>query len=252
MVVTLPPVIVVSQMMMVVWVVVLVLMGHGIDVHKLGTAATLPSMVVDESANDGPGVGYGGQVGVRGGVLVSFFMDVDVSVKGNIIAARIDGLSIEGDVDIHDTDQTGTLAGLELGDLDFARQDDEDHKDSISEKKPVFLRHYLLRQYKNAQIKAPYPRLMTPVNWQTPLENRYKINFDAARFTRECAIGIGVVVRGNKGDFYAGLSKKIMGSLTPENAEALAASEAVLLGLECGFRNVTIEGDATNIISALL
>ncbi|KAK3026414.1 hypothetical protein RJ639_041426 [Escallonia herrerae] len=85
---------------------------------------------------------------------------------------------------------------------------------------------------------------MTPVNWQTPLENRYKINFDAARFTRECAIGIGVVVRG--------LSKKIMGSLTPENAEALAASEAVLLGLECGFRNVTIEGDATNIISALL
>ncbi|KAK3026401.1 hypothetical protein RJ639_041413 [Escallonia herrerae] len=63
--------------------------------------------------------------------------DVDVSVKGNIIAARIDGLSIEGDVDIHDTDQTGTLPGLELGDLDFARQDDEDHKDSISEKKSL-------------------------------------------------------------------------------------------------------------------
>ncbi|KAK3012865.1 hypothetical protein RJ639_010264 [Escallonia herrerae] len=75
----------------------------------------------------------------------------------------------------------------------------------------------------------------------TPLENRYKINFDAALFIRECAIGIGVVVRGNKG-----LSKKIMGSLTPENAEALAASEAVFFGLECGFRDVTIEGDAAN------
>ncbi|KAK2988916.1 hypothetical protein RJ640_026184, partial [Escallonia rubra] len=60
--------------------------------------------------------------------------DVDVSVKGDSIAARIDGLSIEGDVDTHDTDQTGTLPGLELGYLNSAKQDDEDHKDSISEK----------------------------------------------------------------------------------------------------------------------
>lgn len=50
-------------------------------------------------------------------------IDVDVGVKGESIAARIEGLTIEGDID-NDSDgtQTGFLsAATEVGDLDKAK-----------------------------------------------------------------------------------------------------------------------------------
>ncbi|XP_057471542.1 uncharacterized protein LOC130760305 [Actinidia eriantha] len=47
--------------------------------------------------------------------------DIDVPIKGYSIAARIEGLTLEGELDT-DSAQTGVLAGIALGDLDPANQ----------------------------------------------------------------------------------------------------------------------------------
>lgn len=50
------------------------------------------------------------------------YADIEVPMSGDAIAARIEGLTIDGDVDSDGT-QTGNLP-LELGDLDLTRKDD--------------------------------------------------------------------------------------------------------------------------------
>ncbi|KAI8540246.1 hypothetical protein RHMOL_Rhmol09G0247800 [Rhododendron molle] len=46
--------------------------------------------------------------------------DIDVSIRGDSVAARLEGLALEGELDT-DSSQTGVLAGIDLGDLDPAR-----------------------------------------------------------------------------------------------------------------------------------
>ncbi|KAL2526974.1 hypothetical protein Adt_12028 [Abeliophyllum distichum] len=57
--------------------------------------------------------------------------DIDLPMKGNAIAAKIEGLTLEGEVD---SDGTGNFP-LELGDLDLAKQ--EDTKISISDNRSL-------------------------------------------------------------------------------------------------------------------
>ncbi|KAF7133477.1 hypothetical protein RHSIM_Rhsim09G0189200 [Rhododendron simsii] len=46
--------------------------------------------------------------------------DIDVPIRGNSVGARLEGLTLEGELDT-DSSQTGVLAGIDLGDLDPAR-----------------------------------------------------------------------------------------------------------------------------------
>lgn len=46
--------------------------------------------------------------------------DIDVPIKADSVAARIEGLNLEGELDT-DSSQTGVLAGIDLGDLDPLR-----------------------------------------------------------------------------------------------------------------------------------
>ncbi|KAA8533915.1 hypothetical protein F0562_031432 [Nyssa sinensis] len=54
--------------------------------------------------------------------------DINVPIKGDSIAAKIEGLTLEGELD-SDATQTGLLTGSEIGDLDSSKGD-EDHKAS--------------------------------------------------------------------------------------------------------------------------
>ncbi|KAL6977604.1 hypothetical protein U1Q18_026396 [Sarracenia purpurea var. burkii] len=49
--------------------------------------------------------------------------DVNVAIKGDSVAARIEGLTLDGELDT-DSAQTGVLAGIDLGDLDPGRQNE--------------------------------------------------------------------------------------------------------------------------------
>ncbi|XP_058181627.1 uncharacterized protein LOC131300016 [Rhododendron vialii] len=53
-------------------------------------------------------------------LVLWFFSNPDVPIRGDSVAARLEGLTLEGELDT-DSSQTGVLAGIDLGDLDPAR-----------------------------------------------------------------------------------------------------------------------------------
>ncbi|CAK9180472.1 unnamed protein product [Ilex paraguariensis] len=65
------------------------------------------------------------------------------------------------------------------------------------------------------------------MRWFVPLVGVIKINFDGAIFKPDGCSNVGVVIRNHNGDFLVGLCQKIVGCLSAENVEALAASVAV-------------------------
>ncbi|PSS34385.1 TRNA(Ile)-lysidine synthase [Actinidia chinensis var. chinensis] len=61
--------------------------------------------------------------------------DIDVPIQGDSIDARIEGLTLDGELDT-DSAQTGVLAGIDLGNLDPTKQDGYP-RDSNSEHKSL-------------------------------------------------------------------------------------------------------------------
>ncbi|KAK3038510.1 hypothetical protein RJ639_029310 [Escallonia herrerae] len=92
----------------------------------------------------------------------------------------------------------------------------------------------------------------TPDRWFPPPTGFYKANFAGVLLPEENAIGIGVVVRNEKVEFMAGLSLKMYGPLDAEYIQVSAAMEATKFVGECGFFDIIVEGDAANIINALV
>ena len=62
------------------------------------------------------------------------------------------------------------------------------------------------------------------VRWTKPLEDFYKVNFDAALFDTNNMVGIGMVIRDCNGNIIGALSQKIALPQSIEHAEALTAS----------------------------
>ena len=63
--------------------------------------------------------------------------------------------------------------------------------------------------------------------WSTPPARKVKINIDAALFPIQRKIGIGCILRDEKGIMLGGFSKPITGMYTVKEAEALGAREAL-------------------------
>jgi isoaspartyl peptidase/L-asparaginase-like protein (Ntn-hydrolase superfamily) len=61
------------------------------------------------------------------------------------------------------------------------------------------------------------------VRWSAPSQGRYKANWDMAIDKAHGRVGIGVVMRDEKGRVVAAMSKTRMGTLEPIAGEALAA-----------------------------
>ncbi|XP_030924722.1 uncharacterized protein LOC115951707 [Quercus lobata] len=86
-----------------------------------------------------------------------------------------------------------------------------------------------------------------------PLEPHcFKVNFDAAVFRASCLVGLGVIVRNNRGEAMGALSASIPLAHSVADLEALACLKAVQFALELGLNRVVVEGDSTVIINALL
>ncbi|KAL5778263.1 hypothetical protein ACOSP7_011189 [Xanthoceras sorbifolium] len=88
--------------------------------------------------------------------------------------------------------------------------------------------------------------------WTRPAEGWLKLNVDASLRVDSCLVGLGVVVRNSNGDFMAGLSRKLVGSVSIEIAEAFAILNGLHLTIESGFSRIQVESDALNVINYLI
>ena len=70
-------------------------------------------------------------------------------------------------------------------------------------------------------------------------------------FKEEDASGFGAIIRNERGEVMAALSGKGPPAACSEEAEVLACRRAVEFALECGFREMVVEGDNQSVMSAL-
>uniref|UniRef100_A0A7N2MTJ9 RNase H type-1 domain-containing protein n=1 Tax=Quercus lobata TaxID=97700 RepID=A0A7N2MTJ9_QUELO len=88
-------------------------------------------------------------------------------------------------------------------------------------------------------------------SWIPPSENIFKINVDGAVFADQKAVGVGVIIRDEKGRLEAALSKKILAPLGAVEAEAMAYEQGLMFARDIGIHNFIIEGDSLIIYHAL-
>lgn len=83
-----------------------------------------------------------------------------------------------------------------------------------------------------------------------PPANHFKLNFYAAIFKDEETSGFGAIIRNESGEVMAALSGKGPPVSCSEEAEILACRRALVFALECGFREIVVEGDNQLIMTA--
>lgn len=78
-----------------------------------------------------------------------------------------------------------------------------------------------------------------------------KVNFDAAFFSDNSKVGVGVIMRGDDDSFLFTLAELGM-VRSAEVVECLAARSGLLKARDMGLRNVSLEGDCKRVIAFLL
>jgi len=110
-----------------------------------------------------------------------------------------------------------------------------------------------LMEYRTAvaqNILAPsLPRL--DATWRPPKGGHFKINVDGVVFSKQKAVGIGVVIRDDEGRLEAALSKKIPVRMGALEVEAKAFETGLLFAKDVGVRDVILEGDSLVVFNAL-
>ena len=90
-----------------------------------------------------------------------------------------------------------------------------------------------------------------PLTWSRPLGGRWKCNLDAAMFRDLSAIGMGIVMRRNDGQFYACKTLLMPLSCNVKEAEALALREALIWALSLKLVDVEFEIYYLLVVSSL-
>ena len=90
------------------------------------------------------------------------------------------------------------------------------------------------------------------ISWVPPQGLVYKANVDGAVFLDLKVVGIGIVIKDEKGSVVAALSRKIYASLGTVEAEAKAFEMGLQLAKDVGVRDLILEGDSLNVYRALL
>ncbi|KAK9282161.1 hypothetical protein L1049_005073 [Liquidambar formosana] len=108
-----------------------------------------------------------------------------------------------------------------------------------------------LEEYIAAQSRTRTESRVVGARWVPPMTGRFKINIDAALFAEISSVGFGVVVRNHEGQVIAEASKKQDCLFTPCQVEALAIRFAVEFAEDLGLRDVDLEGDNLEVMTAL-
>lgn len=113
----------------------------------------------------------------------------------------------------------------------------------------LFIKRYLqeLDGVNSKIIPNPLPR----IHWQPPTQNFVKINFDAGYDKNNKRACFGVVIQDFEGNVL--YSKTRLHKDVPSSfaAKAMAAFDAIELGLQLGFSMIEVEGDSLTVIRKL-
>ena len=87
--------------------------------------------------------------------------------------------------------------------------------------------------------------------WQLPPPMVYKLNFDAAIFSRMEKSGIGTIIRNEKGEVMVGMFAMGPQVDTSEETKLFACRRSLEFAMDDGFTRLMIEGDNTNVMQAI-
>ena len=93
---------------------------------------------------------------------------------------------------------------------------------------------------------------MRAPQWIPPIPNHFKINFDGVVFLELDAARLGVVIFYSYGRVVSALAKRIPIPTSAAIVEALACQRALIFAKELNLKDTMFEGDAEQIMKALL
>lgn len=79
--------------------------------------------------------------------------------------------------------------------------------------------------------------------WVPSPGNVFKVNVDGVVFAQHKAVGIGVIVRDDRGRIEAAISKRIDASLGAVEAKAMSYEIGLIFAKDIGIQEFVIEGD---------
>ena len=108
-------------------------------------------------------------------------------------------------------------------------------------------------EFQQAQVQLTMVRTkqIASNQWQAPPPDVYKLNFDAALFSGMNRIGIGTIIRNDKGEVMAPMAAVGPGAENSEEAELMAYRRSLEFAVDAGFSRLIIEGDNANVIQAI-
>lgn len=110
----------------------------------------------------------------------------------------------------------------------------------------------LIRDWKEAQAKVVHRNLQNQQGdrtWRKPDEGWVKVNMDAAVFG-DGSISVGSVIRDANGCFIGARCRRLEGSWSPREAEAMSMKEALSWVIEKGFKHCVFESDSKCLVTA--
>ncbi|XP_042983222.1 uncharacterized protein LOC122312632 [Carya illinoinensis] len=87
--------------------------------------------------------------------------------------------------------------------------------------------------------------------WQSPPANWFKVNWDEAIDKTKCMIGIGIVLRDEKGQIISTMRHKKMQLPDPLLTESYGALVAIQFTKDLGLTQIELEGDSLQVTKAL-
>ncbi|GMN40729.1 hypothetical protein TIFTF001_009947 [Ficus carica] len=87
--------------------------------------------------------------------------------------------------------------------------------------------------------------------WLPPQSGYLKLNVDASVSPESDHIGIGAVIRDEKGRILGAMAKSVEGTFSPFLAECIALREGLMMAKELESVTIVVETDAINVVSAV-
>jgi ribonuclease HI len=87
--------------------------------------------------------------------------------------------------------------------------------------------------------------------WTAPNSDWKKANWDVAINKDQGRVGIGVIIRDEKGWVVTAMCRTRQGLLEPTTGEAFGAFQAAQFIMEMGLHNIILKGDAKQIVDAI-
>ena len=120
--------------------------------------------------------------------------------------------------------------------------------------KAMELRYVFIQDWRRARAGAPssaIQRTHGPLTWSRPIRGCWKCNLYATMFRDLSAIGMGMMMRRNDGQFYAYKTLLMPLSCSVKEAKALVLREALLWALSLKLVDVEFETDFLLVVNSL-